>query len=147
MQGTAWKLSKYGAFSGPYFPLFGMNTKTTNTLFTQWEKTCDVQHITAYQNGRYDVVYSNENLSWNKSQLVLVFQIISSINWKLSAFSFIRKAQWGKLAFFLCKGAIKGLYTTLLSFTGKKKKKYTFDFSIILKAISKCLNHQFKPFS
>lgn len=111
MQGTAWK-----------FPLFGMNIKTTNTVFTQWEKTCDVQHITAYQNGRYDVVYSNENLSWNKAQLVLVFQIISSINWKLSAFSFIRKAQWGKLAFFLCKGAIKGLYTTLLSLQGKRRK-------------------------
>ena len=24
--GTAWKLSKYGAFSGPYFPVFGLNT-------------------------------------------------------------------------------------------------------------------------
>ena len=23
---TAWKLSKYGAFSGPYFPVFGQNT-------------------------------------------------------------------------------------------------------------------------
>lgn len=44
MQGTAWK-----------FPLFGMNIKTTNTVFTQWEKTCDVQYITAYQICRYDV--------------------------------------------------------------------------------------------
>ena len=23
---TAWKVSKYGAFSGPYFPVFGLNT-------------------------------------------------------------------------------------------------------------------------
>ena len=23
---TAWKLSKYGVFSGPYFPVFGLNT-------------------------------------------------------------------------------------------------------------------------
>ena len=23
---TAWKLSKYGVFSGPYFPVFGQNT-------------------------------------------------------------------------------------------------------------------------
>ena len=23
----AWKVSKYGAFSGPYFPVFGLNTK------------------------------------------------------------------------------------------------------------------------
>ena len=25
---TAWKVSKYGAFSGPYFPVFGLNTDT-----------------------------------------------------------------------------------------------------------------------
>ena len=24
---TAWKLSKYGVFSGPYFPVFGLITK------------------------------------------------------------------------------------------------------------------------
>ena len=24
---TAWKLSKYGVFSGPYFPVFGLNTE------------------------------------------------------------------------------------------------------------------------
>ena len=24
---TAWKVSKYGAFSGPYFPVFGLNTE------------------------------------------------------------------------------------------------------------------------
>ena len=24
---TAWEVSKYGIFSGPYFPVFGMNTK------------------------------------------------------------------------------------------------------------------------
>ena len=23
---TAWKLFKYGVFSGPYFPVFGLNT-------------------------------------------------------------------------------------------------------------------------
>ena len=23
---TAWKVSKYGVFSGPYFPVFGLNT-------------------------------------------------------------------------------------------------------------------------
>ena len=25
---TAGKVSKYGVFSGPYFPVFGMNTET-----------------------------------------------------------------------------------------------------------------------
>ena len=25
---TAWKVSKYGVTSGPYFPVFGLNTET-----------------------------------------------------------------------------------------------------------------------
>ena len=36
---TAWKVSKYGVFSGPYFPAFGLNTDQKKlriwTLFTQ----------------------------------------------------------------------------------------------------------------
>ena len=35
---TAWKVSKYGVFSGPYFPVFGPNTEIYLhiwTLFTQ----------------------------------------------------------------------------------------------------------------
>ena len=27
IQNTAWKVSKYGVFSGPYFPAFGLNTE------------------------------------------------------------------------------------------------------------------------
>ena len=26
LSGTAWKVSKYGVISGPYFPVFGLNT-------------------------------------------------------------------------------------------------------------------------
>ena len=40
----AWKMSKYGFFSGPYFPVFGLNTGKYDqkklriwTLFTQWK--------------------------------------------------------------------------------------------------------------
>ena len=37
---TAWKVGKYGDFSGPYFPAFGLNTYQKKlrlwTLFTQW---------------------------------------------------------------------------------------------------------------
>ena len=40
---TAWKVSKYGAISGTYFPVFGMNTEKYRleitpqlALFTQW---------------------------------------------------------------------------------------------------------------
>ena len=37
---TAWKVSKYGVISGPYFPVFGLNTgkyglEITCILFTQ----------------------------------------------------------------------------------------------------------------
>ena len=39
---TAWKVSKYGVFSGPYFPTFGLNTEQKRlrvwTLFTQWKQ-------------------------------------------------------------------------------------------------------------
>ena len=31
---TAWKVSKYGVFSDPYFPVFGVNTEIH--YFTQW---------------------------------------------------------------------------------------------------------------
>ena len=27
MNAAAWKVSKYGAFSGPYFPVLGLNTE------------------------------------------------------------------------------------------------------------------------
>ena len=37
---TEWKVSKYGAFSSPYFPAFGLNTDQKKlriwTHFTQW---------------------------------------------------------------------------------------------------------------
>ena len=42
---TAWKVSKYGVFSGPYFPAFGLNTDQEKlliwTLFTQ----CFLQYL------------------------------------------------------------------------------------------------------
>ena len=30
---TVWKVSKYGVFSGPYFPVFGMNTEIYGVSF------------------------------------------------------------------------------------------------------------------
>ena len=35
---TAWKVSKYGVISGPYFPVFGLNTEIyfINRNLTQW---------------------------------------------------------------------------------------------------------------
>ena len=31
---TAWKVSKYGVFSGPYFPAFGLNTERYCSIFS-----------------------------------------------------------------------------------------------------------------
>ena len=36
---TAWKVSKYGVFSGPYFPVFGLNTEIYGVNF------CWADHI------------------------------------------------------------------------------------------------------
>ena len=30
---AAWKVSKYGVFSGPYFPVFGLNTEIYRTEY------------------------------------------------------------------------------------------------------------------
>ena len=36
---TAWKVSKYGVFSGPYFPVFGLNTKKYGPEKTPYSDT------------------------------------------------------------------------------------------------------------
>ena len=36
---TAWKVSKYGVFSGPYFPVFGLNTGKYGTAKTLYLNT------------------------------------------------------------------------------------------------------------
>ena len=36
---TAWKVSKYGANSGPYFPVFGLNTEKYGTEITPYLDT------------------------------------------------------------------------------------------------------------
>ena len=43
---TAWIVSKYEAFPGPYFPVFGLNTGQRKlriwTTFTQWLNTMEI---------------------------------------------------------------------------------------------------------
>ena len=36
VRNTAWKVSKYGVISGPYFPVFGLNTEIYGVKFTPW---------------------------------------------------------------------------------------------------------------
>ena len=41
---TAWKGSKYGVISGPYFPVFGLNTGKYRQEITLYLETFDVGH-------------------------------------------------------------------------------------------------------
>ena len=61
---TVWNVSKYGVFSGPYFPAFGLNTDQKKlriwTLFSQWQRfpwTCVIWIIpklnTAWKVSKY----------------------------------------------------------------------------------------------
>ena len=36
---TVWKVSKYGVFSGPYFPTFGLNTERYGVSLRMQENT------------------------------------------------------------------------------------------------------------
>ena len=55
---TAWKVPKYGVFSGPYFPLFGKSMKTMTT------KTTNSSGIlkTIYHNGGYLLLFEKRRL-------------------------------------------------------------------------------------
>ena len=47
---TAWEVSKYGIFSGPYFPVFGMNTRKYGPQKTPYLNT--FQSAKDYKFGR-----------------------------------------------------------------------------------------------
>ena len=41
---TAWKVSKYGIFSGPYFPVFGLNTEIYEVTQFPWRIKFLIHH-------------------------------------------------------------------------------------------------------
>ena len=50
---TAWEVSKYGVFSGPYFPAFGLNTDQKKLrLWTLFKQSILVKFITATAKAR-----------------------------------------------------------------------------------------------
>ena len=87
---TAWKVSWYGVISGPYFPVFGLNSIRTQentdqkklriwTLFTQciiYNQSIDL----------YKIPYPNNNLNWktfpnnflNKFKIFWIFQAVQN---------------------------------------------------------------------
>ena len=70
--GTGWKLSKYGVFSGPYFPVLGLNT-----LISKPEKTLyiDTFHIVWYNvslnvMNKYVQCFIKHTCSWRVTNLL-----------------------------------------------------------------------------
>ena len=42
---TAWKVSKYGVFSGPYFPVFGLNTEIYSVWGSKKDKMIEILQL------------------------------------------------------------------------------------------------------
>ena len=43
---TSWKVSKYGVISGPYFPVFGLNTGTYGPEITPYLDSFQAEYLT-----------------------------------------------------------------------------------------------------
>ena len=73
---TAWKVSKYGVFSGPYFPVFGLNTET----YSKWGKYGPEKF--SYLDTFHAVWYIQNRISlflWTLSVVKKHFTLISNI--------------------------------------------------------------------
>ena len=69
---TAWKVSKYGVSSGPYFPVFALNTEKYGPEKTPYLDTFHAVEIT----GRY---YSFWGLKWMSGNLYQKHWILSTV--------------------------------------------------------------------
>ena len=63
----AWKVSKYGVISGPYFPVFGLNTGKYRPEITPYLDTFHVEYLFAW------LVFSNGTWLWDKKRGKLIF--------------------------------------------------------------------------
>ena len=70
---TAWKVSKYGVFSGPYFLVFGLNTEIYGVNLFRTQKNTDQKKLPYLDNfhavqqmakANYIVTLKNEQFSW-----------------------------------------------------------------------------------
>ena len=55
---TAWKVSKYGVFSCPYFPVFGLNTGKCGPEQTPH---LDTFHVVCWETPKYSAVHSTDD--------------------------------------------------------------------------------------
>ena len=76
----AWKVLKYGAFSGPYFPAFGLNTDQRKlriwTLFTQWmsDILSNISWITEFMKHFQPMFHFHTLWKYRKTSYFLMFQ-------------------------------------------------------------------------
>ena len=79
---TAWKVSKYGVFSGPYFPAFGLNTDQKKLcIWTHFTQRCSSKIQFLQKTGKHEDIIFNTRLSiaWNEFKCIVIdIQIIFS---------------------------------------------------------------------
>ena len=93
---TAWKVSKYGVFSGPYFPVFGLNTEKYGPEKTAYLDTFHAAYGSSYHivlaylmSDKFHLFYKNK--LWHHQELVWMMRTHSSPSretaWKLTIFT------------------------------------------------------------
>ena len=74
---TAWKVSTYGVFSGPYFPIFGLNTEIYSVnlrIQSAYRKICTRKNSVF---GHFSRSVRYFGVTWSKNMLEQALNIIS----------------------------------------------------------------------
>ena len=82
---TAWKVPKYGVFSGPYFPVFGLNTGKYGLEKTPY---LDTFHVVSWLSPKYTWIYSQYDRLLNNPKVKCIQRRIST--WKKLSFEYAR---------------------------------------------------------
>ena len=80
---TAWKVSKYGVFSGPYFPAFGLNTEryfVSLRIQSEWGKIRTIKNSAFGQFSRSELFHQSTKAQNHRScYLYFIFGQIENI--------------------------------------------------------------------
>ena len=83
---TAWKVSKYRVFSGPYFPVFGLNTEIYSNLRIQSEyRKIRIRKNSVFGRFSRSATASTSTIGAYLKILVLPLVKVSSVCWKASS--------------------------------------------------------------
>ena len=70
---TAWKVSKYGVISGPYFPVFGLNTGKYGPEITPYLDTFHTVYISLYNQNQNQRFCYNTGKCGSEKTLILAY--------------------------------------------------------------------------